>query len=67
MLSLHTEETSSDSSSPQSTLFEYISSSLTLRIWSLNEAMREISYDEHFLKGKQIDEWLRQASEGRIA
>ncbi|KAL8157605.1 mediator of RNA polymerase II transcription subunit 23-like [Apium graveolens] len=64
ILSMHTEETSSDSSSPQSTLLEYISSCLSLRIWSLDKAMRGILNDGHFLKGKKIDEWLKQVSEG---
>ncbi|KAK1389311.1 hypothetical protein POM88_017489 [Heracleum sosnowskyi] len=35
---------------------------LTLRIWSLNTAMRGTLNDEHFQKGQQVDEWLRQAS-----
>ncbi|KAK1388179.1 hypothetical protein POM88_016357 [Heracleum sosnowskyi] len=37
---------------------------LTLRIWSLNTAMRGTLNDEHFQKGQQVDEWLRQASKG---
>ncbi|KAK1397745.1 hypothetical protein POM88_007608 [Heracleum sosnowskyi] len=37
---------------------------LTLRIWSLNTAMRGTLNDEHFRKGHQVDEWLRQASKG---
>ncbi|KAK1349486.1 Mediator complex, subunit Med23, partial [Heracleum sosnowskyi] len=64
MLALHSEETSSDPSSPQSTLLEHVSSCLTLRIWSLNTAMRGTLNDEHFRKGQQVDEWLRQASKG---
>ncbi|KAK1372753.1 hypothetical protein POM88_028946 [Heracleum sosnowskyi] len=40
---------------------------LTLRIWSLNTAMRVTLNDEHFRKGQQVDEWLRQESKCRNA
>ncbi|KAK1355873.1 hypothetical protein POM88_049129 [Heracleum sosnowskyi] len=35
---------------------------LTLRIWSLNTAMRGTLNDEHFQKGQQVDEWLREVN-----
>ncbi|KAL0005249.1 hypothetical protein SO802_012810 [Lithocarpus litseifolius] len=64
LISFHREERSSDPNNPQSILLEYISSCQNLRIWSLNTAIRDYLNNEQLQKGKQIDEWWRQASKG---
>ncbi|VVA14573.1 PREDICTED: mediator [Prunus dulcis] len=64
ILSFHKEDRSSDPNSPQSILLDFISSCQNLRIWSLNTTTREYLNNEQLQKGKQIDEWWRQASKG---
>ncbi|XP_017226267.2 mediator of RNA polymerase II transcription subunit 23 isoform X1 [Daucus carota subsp. sativus] len=65
MLSLHKEGTSSDHSSPESILLEYISSCQTLQLLSQYTALRGVINAEHIHKAEQQKiEWLRQASEG---
>ena len=64
ILSFHREDKSADPNNPQSILLDFISSCQNLRIWSLNTATREYLNNEQLQKGKQIDEWWRQASKG---
>lgn len=64
VLSFHREDRSSDPNNPQSILLDYISSCQNLRIWSLNTSTRECLNSEQLQKGKQIDEWWKQASKG---
>ncbi|KAJ7942905.1 mediator of RNA polymerase II transcription subunit 23 [Quillaja saponaria] len=64
ILSFHREERNSDPNNPQSILLDFISSCQNLRIWSLNTSTREYLNNEQLQKGKQIDEWWRQASKG---
>ncbi|PON62724.1 hypothetical protein PanWU01x14_136360 [Parasponia andersonii] len=64
ILSFHREDRSSDPNSPQGILLDFISSCQNLRIWSLNTSTREYLNSEQLQKGKQIDEWWRQASKG---
>lgn len=66
ILSFHKEEKSSDASiiSPQSILLDFISSSQTLRIWSINTSIREYLNHEQLEKGRQIDEWWKQFTKG---
>ncbi|XP_027189718.1 mediator of RNA polymerase II transcription subunit 23 isoform X2 [Cicer arietinum] len=64
VLSFHREDRSSDPNSPQSILLDFVSSCQNLRIWSLNTSTREYLNNEQLQKGKQIDEWWRQASKG---
>lgn len=66
VLSFHREDRSSDPNNPQSILLDYISSCQNLRIWSLNTSTRECLNSEQLQKGKQIDEWWRQASKGKF-
>lgn len=66
VLSFHREDKSSDPNSPQSILLDFVSSCQNLRIWSLNTSTREYLNNEQLQKGKQIDEWWRQASKGRL-
>lgn len=66
ILSFHREDRSSDPNSPQSILLDFVSSCQNLRIWSLNTSTREYLNNEQLQKGKQIDEWWRQASKGRL-
>ncbi|KAK6931621.1 hypothetical protein RJ641_003414, partial [Dillenia turbinata] len=65
ILLFHKEERSSDPSSPQSILLDFISSCQNLRIWSFNTATRDFLNTEQLQKGKQIDEWWRQATKGK--
>ncbi|XP_024994314.1 mediator of RNA polymerase II transcription subunit 23 isoform X2 [Cynara cardunculus var. scolymus] len=64
ILSFHKEDRSSDPNNPQSILLDFISSCQNLRIWSLNSSTREYLNSEQLQKGKQIDEWWRQATKG---
>ncbi|KAL5553223.1 hypothetical protein UlMin_040624 [Ulmus minor] len=64
ILSFHREDRSSDPNSPQGVLLDFISSCQNLRIWSLNTSTREYLNSEQLQKGKQIDEWWRQAGKG---
>ncbi|XP_039161955.1 mediator of RNA polymerase II transcription subunit 23-like [Eucalyptus grandis] len=64
ILSFHREDRGSDPNNPRSILLDFISSCLTLRIWSLNTATREYLNNEQLQKGKQIDEWWRQVGKG---
>ncbi|KAK7837064.1 mediator of rna polymerase ii transcription subunit 23 [Quercus suber] len=64
LISFHREERSPDPNNPQSILLDFISSCQNLRIWSLNTATRDYLNNEQLQKGKQIDEWWRQASKG---
>ncbi|XP_061375286.1 mediator of RNA polymerase II transcription subunit 23 isoform X2 [Gastrolobium bilobum] len=64
ILSFHREDRSSDPNIPQSILLDFVSSCQNLRIWSLNTSTREYLNNEQLQKGKQIDEWWRQASKG---
>ncbi|XP_051146018.1 mediator of RNA polymerase II transcription subunit 23 [Andrographis paniculata] len=64
ILSFHKEDRSSDPNNPQNILLDFISSCQNLRIWSLNTSTREYLNNEQLQKGKQIDEWWRQASKG---
>ncbi|KAL2347739.1 hypothetical protein Fmac_001739 [Flemingia macrophylla] len=64
ILSFHREDRSSDPNNPQSVLLDFVSSCQNLRIWSLNSSFREYLNNEQLQKGKQIDEWWRQASKG---
>ncbi|XP_015895410.1 mediator of RNA polymerase II transcription subunit 23 isoform X1 [Ziziphus jujuba] len=64
ILSFHREDRSSDPNSPQGILLDFISSCQNLRIWSLNTSTREYLNNEQLQKGKQIDEWWRQATKG---
>ncbi|KAF3432138.1 hypothetical protein FNV43_RR26877 [Rhamnella rubrinervis] len=64
ILSFHREDRSSDPNSPQGILLDFISSCQNLRIWSLNTSTREYLNNEQLQKGKQIDEWWRQAIKG---
>ncbi|PSS13365.1 Mediator of RNA polymerase II transcription subunit like [Actinidia chinensis var. chinensis] len=64
ILSFHKEDRNSDPNNPQSILLDFISSCQNLRIWSLNTSTREYLNNEQLQKGKQIDEWWRQASKG---
>lgn len=64
ILSFHREDRSSDPNSPQGILLDFISSCQNLRIWSLNTSTREYLNNEQLQKGKQIDEWWRQAGKG---
>ncbi|XP_019412778.1 PREDICTED: mediator of RNA polymerase II transcription subunit 23-like [Lupinus angustifolius] len=64
ILSFHREERSSDPNNPQSILLDFVSSCQNLRIWSLNTSTREHLNNEQLQKGKQIDEWWRQAIKG---
>ncbi|KAI4357583.1 hypothetical protein L6164_001522 [Bauhinia variegata] len=64
ILSFHREERNSDPNNPQSILLDFVSSCQNLRIWSLNTSTREYLNNEQLQKGKQIDEWWRQASKG---
>lgn len=64
IISFHREDKSADPNNPQSILLDFISSCQNLRIWSLNTATREYLNSEQLQKGKQIDEWWRQASKG---
>ncbi|KAG7016782.1 Mediator of RNA polymerase II transcription subunit 23 [Cucurbita argyrosperma subsp. argyrosperma] len=64
ILSFHREDKSADPNNPQSILLDFISSCQNLRIWSLNTATREYLNNEQLQKGKQIDEWWRQAIKG---
>ncbi|CAL5206700.1 unnamed protein product [Lathyrus oleraceus] len=66
VLSFHREDRSSDPNSPQSILLDFVSSCQNLRIWSLNTSTREYLNNEQLQKGKQIDEWWRQASKDRM-
>ncbi|XP_057830163.2 mediator of RNA polymerase II transcription subunit 23 isoform X2 [Cryptomeria japonica] len=69
ILSFHKERLSDQSAngSPQSTLLEFISSSQTLRVWSMNPSTREFLNPEELQKGKQIDEWWKQMTKGEHA
>jgi len=64
ILSFHREDRSSDPNNSQSILLDFVSSCQNLRIWSLNSSTREYLNNEQLQKGKQIDEWWRQASKG---
>ncbi|RZC61446.1 hypothetical protein C5167_023201 [Papaver somniferum] len=66
ILSFHKEDRNSDPNNvtPQSILFDFISSSQTLRIWSFNTSIREYLNHEQLQKGKQIDEWWKQVTKG---
>jgi len=64
ILSFHREDKSSDPNNSQSILLDFVSSCQNLRIWSLNSSTREYLNNEQLQKGKQIDEWWRQASKG---
>ncbi|KAF9587040.1 hypothetical protein IFM89_039726 [Coptis chinensis] len=66
ILSFHKEEKASDPNSvnPQSILLDFISSSQTLRIWSINTSIREYLNHEQLQKGRQIDEWWKQFTKG---
>ncbi|KAI3731555.1 hypothetical protein L1987_62744 [Smallanthus sonchifolius] len=64
LLSFHKEARSPDSNNPQSILLDFICSCETLRIWSLDNSTREYLNNETLLKGKQIDDWWRQARKG---
>ncbi|XP_072995887.1 mediator of RNA polymerase II transcription subunit 23 isoform X2 [Typha latifolia] len=66
IISFHKEDKSLDSNniSPQSILLEFISSSQTLRIWSLNTSVREYLNSDQLQKGQQIDEWWKQMTKG---
>jgi mediator of RNA polymerase II transcription subunit 23 len=66
VLSFHREDRSLDPNSPQNILLDFVSSCQNLRIWSLNTSTREYLNNEQLQKGKQIDEWWRQASKGRL-
>ncbi|KAH9313514.1 hypothetical protein KI387_022141, partial [Taxus chinensis] len=69
LLSFHKERVSDQSAngSPQSTLLEFISSSQTLRVWSMNLSTREFLNPEELQKGRQIDEWWKQMTKGERA
>lgn len=67
ILSFHREERPSDQTSnntPQSTLLEFISSSQTLRMWSIYPSIMENLNTEQRQKGKQLDEWWKQVTKG---
>lgn len=66
IISFHKEDKNPDASniSPQSILLDFISSSQTLRIWSFDPSIREYLNSEQLQKGKQIDEWWKQATKG---
>ncbi|KAK9115147.1 hypothetical protein Syun_021944 [Stephania yunnanensis] len=66
ILSFHKEDKSSDPNNvnPRSILLDFISSSQTLRIWSINASIRDYLNPEQLQKGKQIDEWWKQATKG---
>ncbi|KAL8161237.1 hypothetical protein V2J09_012726 [Rumex salicifolius] len=64
LLSFHREEKTSDSNNPQSILLDFISSCQNLRIWSLNISTREYLNGEQLQKGRQINEWFKQAAKG---
>lgn len=64
IVSFHREDKNADPNNPQSILLDFISSCQNLRIWSLNTITRECLNSEQLQKGKQIDEWWRQASKG---
>lgn len=64
ILSFHREERNSDPNNPQSILLDFVSSCQNLRIWSLNTSTRDYLNNEQLQKGKQIDEWWKQASKG---
>ncbi|ONK66197.1 uncharacterized protein A4U43_C06F5210 [Asparagus officinalis] len=66
LISFHREDKNTDGNnvSPQSILLDFISSSQTLRIWSFNSSIREYLNSEQLQKGKQIDEWWKQATKG---
>lgn len=66
IISFHKEDKNPDASSvsPQGILLDFISSSQTLRIWSFNSSIREYLNSEQLQKGKQIDEWWKQATKG---
>ncbi|PIA26633.1 hypothetical protein AQUCO_09100060v1 [Aquilegia coerulea] len=66
ILSFHKEEKTSEPNNvnPQSILLDFISSSQTLRIWSINTSFREHLNHEQLQKGKQIDEWWKQYTKG---
>ncbi|KAF7808635.1 mediator of RNA polymerase II transcription subunit 23 [Senna tora] len=64
ILSFHREERNSNPNNPQTILLDFVSSCQNLRIWTLNTSTREYLNNEQLQKGKQIDEWWRQASKG---
>lgn len=66
ILSFHREDRCTDPNNPQSILLDFISSCQNLRIWSLNTSTREYLNNEQLQKGKQIDEWWRQVSKGKL-
>lgn len=66
ILSFHREERNSDPNNPQSILLDFVSSCQNLRIWSLNTETRDYLNNEQLQKGKQIDEWWKQASKGTL-
>ncbi|XP_020531801.1 mediator of RNA polymerase II transcription subunit 23 isoform X2 [Amborella trichopoda] len=68
IVSFHKEDRSSDQNNvtPQGILLDFISSSLTSRVWSLTASIREYLNPEQLQKGKQIDEWWKQVKGERM-
>lgn len=66
IISFHREDRSSDPNNSQSILLDFISSCQNLRIWSLNTSTREYLNNEQLQKGKQIDEWWRTVTKGKL-
>ncbi|CAM6090169.1 unnamed protein product [Calypogeia fissa] len=71
ILSFHMAEKPVDQTSnmsPQNMLLDFVGSSQTLRLWSINRQMMEQitgnRMPEHIQKGKQIDEWWKQVAKG---
>ncbi|XP_078444116.1 mediator of RNA polymerase II transcription subunit [Wolffia australiana] len=66
IISFHRDDRNNDSGgiNPRSLLLEFIGSSQTLRIWSVNMSIREHLNQEQLQKGKQIDDWWRQVTKG---
>jgi mediator of RNA polymerase II transcription subunit 23 len=72
LLSFNMAERSVDQSgmTAQALLLDYVGSSQTLRLWSINRTMMDHLHgnrmQEHMQKGKLIDEWWKQVFKGGL-
>eukprot|EP00250_Pteridium_aquilinum_P014109 c21786_g1_i1 orf=152-5008(+) len=71
ILSFHKEGHPADQNgniSPQEVVLDFVSGSQIMRLWTINHTMMEHlagkHVPEHLQKGKQIDEWWKQAGQG---